>query len=260
MLGTGGDAPAMLTVDHAGDFAFLDLSKPGFDLSDRGVEGRASPGPVDVFATTERGVYRPGEVVHLTALARDGQANAIADLPLTAIVSRPDGVEYRRKVLNDQGAGGRAWSLRLGAGVPRGTWSLKLHTDPKATPVRQLSFLVEDLIPERIAFDLDAPEGMIDPSTPPTISLNARYLYGAPGAGLPVEGEVRLTAAKALPGFPGYRFGLANESEVNLSTRIDTICMHGDTAEAVAIAASVKAALIADGVAVGPLDAAALRP
>ena len=221
--GTGGDAPALLTVDHQGDFAFLDLSKPGFDLSDRGVEGRPSPGPVDVFASTERGVYRPGEVVHLTALARDGRANAIADLPLTAIVSRPDGVEYRRAVLQDQGAGGRAWSMRLGSGAPRGTWSLKLHTDPKASPVRQLSFLVEDFVPERIAFDLDAPEGLVDPGAPPIVSLNARYLYGAAGADLPVEGEVRLAAVTEMPGYPGYRFGLEGEEAITRSVQIDPV-------------------------------------
>lgn len=226
--GTGGDAPALLTVDHSGDFAFLDLAKPGFDLSDRGVEGRPSPGPVDVFASTERGVYRPGEVVHLTALARDGRANAIADLPLTAIVTRPDGVEYRRAVLQDQGAGGRAWSMRLGAGAPRGTWTLKLHTDPKATPVRQVSFLVEDFVPERIAFDLDAPEGLVDPAAPPVVSLNARYLYGAPGADLPVEGEVRLAAVSNLSGYPGYRFGLESEEAVSRSAQIDPVQTDAD--------------------------------
>ena len=72
-------SPGMMTVAHAGDFAFLDLTAPGFDLSDRGVEGRSAPGPVDVFATTERGVYRPGEVVHVTALAREGFSEIEAD-------------------------------------------------------------------------------------------------------------------------------------------------------------------------------------
>ena len=104
--GTGGMASAMLTVDTGGDFAFLDLSKPGFDLSDRGVEGRSAPGPVDVFAATDRGVYQPGEAVHLTALARDERANAIADLPLTLVVVRPDGVEYRRTLLRTKAPAG----------------------------------------------------------------------------------------------------------------------------------------------------------
>ena len=209
--GLGGNAPAMLTVAHAGDFAFLDLTGPAFDLSDRGVEGRAPPGPVDVFASTERGVYRPGEVVHLTALARDGSAQAISDLPLTLVVSRPDGVEYHRTVLADQGAGGRAYSMRLGSGVPRGTWTAKLHVDPAAPPVRQLRFLVEDFVPERVALDLTAPEGLLHRKQPVMLDVAARYLYGAPGARLPVEGEVRVTVADTVPGFPGFQFGMEDE-------------------------------------------------
>ena len=218
--GRGGNAPAMLTVENGSDFAFLDLAKPGYDLTDRGVEGRPAPGPVDVFASTERGVYRPGEVVHLTALARDGTANAIANLPLTLIVTRPDGVEYHRALLADQGAGGRAHSMRLGHGVPRGTWTLRLHTDPEAPAVQQLSFLVEDFVPEKIDFDLAAPEGMIDRETPVEVSLNVRYLYGAPGADLPVTGQVRLGAAGELPGFRGFHFGLADE---NVPPVMDTL-------------------------------------
>ena len=215
--GTGGAAPAVLGVEHGGDFAFIDLSKPGFDLSDRGVEGRAAPGPVDVFATTERGVYRPGEVVHITALARDGAANAISDLPLTAVVTRPDGVEYHRSVLGDQGAGGRSLSVRLGTGAPRGTWSLKLHTDPKAGPVAQKTFLVEDFVPERIAFNLDAPDGAVRRTDPITVSLTARYLYGAPAGDLPVEGTVRLLSTDTLPGYKGFSFGLASEEAINIA-------------------------------------------
>ena len=149
--GQGGNAPALVTVEGsgelAGDFAFLDLTKPPFDLSDRGVEGRAAPGPVDVFATTERGVYRPGEVVHMTVLARDAQAEALPGLPLIAVVTRPDGVEYHRALLPDQGAGGRAHSVRLGQGVPTGMWTLRLYADPEADPVARQAFLVEGLHP-----------------------------------------------------------------------------------------------------------------
>jgi uncharacterized protein YfaS (alpha-2-macroglobulin family) len=42
------------------DIAFLSLTDPEFDLSDRGVEGREAAPPVDVFVTTDRGAYRAG--------------------------------------------------------------------------------------------------------------------------------------------------------------------------------------------------------
>ena len=73
LRGSDGLAPAVLTASNAdkSDFVFLDLTRAGFDLSDRGVTGRPSPEGVDVYAWTERGVYRPGEEVHVSALARD---------------------------------------------------------------------------------------------------------------------------------------------------------------------------------------------
>ena len=73
--GEGGMAPAMLVASEQprGDYAFLSLKTPGFDLSDRGVSGRAVRAGLDAFVYTERGVYRSGETVHATALLRDGQ-------------------------------------------------------------------------------------------------------------------------------------------------------------------------------------------
>ncbi|HRN18582.1 MAG TPA: hypothetical protein PLU66_05790, partial [Trueperaceae bacterium] len=57
--GSGNSAPAMVLVEGTDDLAVLSLEEPEFDLSDRGVEGRAAAGPIDVFLATDRGAYRP---------------------------------------------------------------------------------------------------------------------------------------------------------------------------------------------------------
>ena len=219
--GDGGSAPALLTIEgEAGDFAFLDLTTGSFDLSDRGVEGRRAPGPLDVYATTERGAYRPGEMVHATILARDAQAKAVTDVPLTAVLTRPDGVEHLRKVLPDEGAGGRALSTQLGNNVPRGSWSLAVYADPKKGSLAYTSFLVEDFVPERIDFDLTAPEGSISLGDVPEIALNAQYLYGAPAADMAIEGLARVSAVSALEGQKGYSFGLHDE---RVDAKVETL-------------------------------------
>ena len=131
--GEGSMVPAVLMANAAGggDFVFLDMSKAGFDLSDRGVEGRASPGALDVFAWTERGIYRVGETVHVGALARDDSAKAVEKLPLTFVFSRPDGVEERRVVADGASAGGYAVELPISPNAMRGAWSVAIYTDPK---------------------------------------------------------------------------------------------------------------------------------
>lgn len=215
--GVGGAAPALLEAEKEGDFTFLDLARPGFDFSDRGVQGRPAPGPVDVFAATDRGVYRPGEKVRLTILARDARAKGIGSLPLTLVAIRPDGVEYLRTVLDDQGAGGRVYALALGSAAPRGTWTVRLHADPEGAALAKRTFLVEDFVPERLEFELAAAEGMIDGRAPLRVALEARYLYGPPAAALPITGEVRVRTVRTLPGHPGFHFGLADEEGVTVT-------------------------------------------
>ena len=36
-----------------------------------------------------------------------------------------------------------------------GTWRAKVHTDPKANPIAQAAFLVEDFVPERLELKLE---------------------------------------------------------------------------------------------------------
>ena len=107
--GTGGVAPSLVVAeDGKGDYGFLDLEATAFDLTDRGVKGRAAPAALDALVYTERGVYRSGETVFITALLRDGKGTAVASAPLTLVVKRPDGVEYKRVQTEDQGDGGRS--------------------------------------------------------------------------------------------------------------------------------------------------------
>jgi len=204
--GRGGAAPALITAAAGDDIAFLPLDDPAFDLSDRGVAGHDPAPPIDLFLTTDRGAYRAGETVHATILARDPLMRAIEGLPLTLRLVRPDGVEYSHLMPGHAGAGGHVAAVPLAATAPRGIWRIEALVE-EGRVLASEPFLVEDFLPERIDFTLDLPEGPLRPSDRPAVDVAARYLYGAPGAGLAIEGEVRLSAAATVAGFAGYRFG-----------------------------------------------------
>ncbi|MEY4870710.1 MAG: hypothetical protein RLZZ563_40, partial [Pseudomonadota bacterium] len=209
--GMGGAAPALVVArDGDADLSFLSLTDPEFDLSDRGVEGREAAPPVDVFLTTDRGAYRAGETVYATALARDSTSTAIEGLPLTAVVKRPDGVEYARMAVNDWG-GGYVFSQAIPASAPRGVWRLELLADLDAPALTDTTFLVEDFLPERIDFDLALADDVIRLGDTPSLTVDARYLFGAPGADLAIEGETLLRAASVVAGWEGYSFGRHDE-------------------------------------------------
>ncbi len=222
--GEGGSAPGLLVAkDSQGDYAFLNLKGPAFDLTDRGVGGRPAPNGLDAFVYAERGVYRSGETAYLTALLRDAQGAAAANVPLTLVVERPDGVEFRRAVIADEGLGGRSLALELPASAPTGTWHARAFTDPKRPPVGETSFLVEDYVPERIEFDLSSQAARISQKAPAKVDVAGRFLYGAPGANLDLDGEVTIAVAKERTGFAGYQFGLDDENVEALQQTLEDL-------------------------------------
>jgi alpha-2-macroglobulin len=207
--GEGGLAPALIVASAGdGDYAFLSLKQSAFDLTDRGVAGRDAPKGLDALVFTERGVYRTGETVYVTALLRDAASVAVPGVDLTLVVERPDGVEYRRTVLADQGIGGRSLAVPIIAAAPTGTWRVAVFSDPKGTSIGGAMFLVEDYVPDRLEFDLATEATTISLEAPAEVTLDGRFLYGAPAAGLGIEGEVNIAKAAERPGYPGYVFGL----------------------------------------------------
>ena len=158
------------------------------------------PAGADAFVYAERGVYRSSETVYLTALLRDGQGNAVNGGPLTLVIERPDGVEYRRAVLADQGAGGRTLSVPLNSAVPTGTWRVRAFTDPKGSSVGETTFMVEDYVPDRIEFDLSAKDKLIKANAPVELKADGHFLYGAPASGLQLEGDMLIAPASRTAG------------------------------------------------------------
>ena len=142
---------------------------------------------------------------------RTPQGAAAADVPVTFVIERPDGVEFRRTLVADQGLGGHSLTLPLPGSAPSGTWHVRAYTDPKRAAVGETTFLVEDYVPDRIEFDLTSPSGHISQKVPAKVNVAGHFLYGAPAADLDLEGEVTITKAKERAGFAGYQFGLADE-------------------------------------------------
>lgn len=215
LRGEGGNTPAVvMAYDGAKqDFAYLDLRRSAFDLSDRGVDGRAAAGDIDAFVYLDRGIYRPGETVQLTALLRDRGAQAIANAPVTVIVTKPDGQEFRRYTTSELKAGGVYQPFTLSASAPRGRWSANVYTDPNGSSVGSVSFDVQDFVPQKLKVTLAHPQPQIDPAVPVSIDVESRFLYGAPSAGL--AGEGTLTLQRAFNPFPKYNlftFGSVDET------------------------------------------------
>jgi len=213
-----GDGPAraryVMAYGSEGDFAALDLQRPSLDLSDRGVDGRRAPGDVDAYLYTERGIYRPGERVRLIGLIRDQVGRAISNRQSTLVVYRPNGTEARRIRMSEAvDAGAIAKNIDLDRSSPRGVWSAQLIVDGQEAIAGTVSWSVEDFVPERLRVQIEASEDVLRRGQSRPINVQADFLYGAPGSGLAVEAEGRLTVdPNPFPEQEGYSFGVSDES------------------------------------------------
>ena len=180
------------------------------DLTDRGVEGREPPKPLDVFLTTERGIYRVGETVYATALVRDATAIAVAGRAADRDRHPP-----RRQGAQPHRARRPGPRRHRHAGRASGQRHAR-HLADRRLRRREGRAARRDHLPGR-GFRAGAPrlrhrhdrDGASIRPRRPTLSIDARFLYGAPAANLNVEGETVLKPARELAAYPGYVFGLA---------------------------------------------------
>ncbi|MEL6244369.1 MAG: alpha-2-macroglobulin [Pseudomonadota bacterium] len=207
--GRGNTAPKLiLAYGAAGDLAALDLTRAPVDLSENAVGGRATPGPVDGYVFTERGIYRPGETVHLTAMLRNREGEAVANRTGTLIVYRPNGMVAERIRFEDTTVGTVVTQIALPRSASRGSWRAVAEIDGLGA-VGTARFSVEDFVPQRIAVDLETDDDTpIRAGEARDVEVDARVLYGAPGAGRIVESQARIEPDPApFEGFEGFRFG-----------------------------------------------------
>ncbi len=214
MAGEEGNAPRLITgYGPQGDFAVLDLNRSPVDLSDEPVTGRRPAGVVDAYVYLDRGIYRPGETVQASALLRGPAGHAVTDRAGALVVYQPNGLEQARYRFDSaEQAGGLVHAFDLPRASARGGWRIDAEIDGLGR-VGSVGFQVEDFVPQRVDLDLDAetdtPMGLGETRM---IDADVRFLYGAPGAGLPLEGEARLQRdPNPFPQWPGYRFGRFDE-------------------------------------------------
>ncbi len=214
MSGTGNSAPKLVMAYGAdGDLGILDLTRAAVDLSSEEVGGRRTPGDVDAYLYTERGIYRPGETVHISGLLRDDSANAIKDRSGSLIIYRPNGLEAAKIRFDDPKGSAIVQDYELSRSAARGNWRAVVEIDGGGI-AGTVNWSVEDFVPQRIRVGLETEEDVpMRAREIRDVEVDAQFLYGAPGAGLTVKSQARIEAApNPFEAFEGFTFGEHNST------------------------------------------------
>jgi len=208
LKGKGVNQPRMLMAYGVnGDFAILDFNRSPLDLSAFPIGGRRAAQKIDAYVFPDRGVYRPGETMHLTAMLRDKFAHAVDARDGHIRILKPNGVEFRKIKFSENSGGTVLQDFEVPASAPRGVWNAHVEIDGMGV-VGRSEFSVEDFVPQKLKVDVKIDNDPMRKDEIRPLEISAQFLYGANGSGLEAEGEARIRVdPNPFPDLKGYTFG-----------------------------------------------------
>ena len=241
------DAAHVLIAQRGSDVSMLPFNQPALDLSEFAVAGREQAW-FDVFAWSGRDLYRPGEMVRLSALLRDqdGQPVAAKGKSLQPVFVRyvqPDGKTFRETKLQPDAQGYVRHTQVIPVDAATGRWRVEFRTDPASKDaVQGMTLRVEEFLPERMKLDLTA-QPVIRPGEPLRLQATGAYLYGAPAASNRFTAKLTVAVEQhPLEQLPGWFFGdptvkLPKEAKDVIDAKLDA---NGKLQQDVALPAEAK--------------------
>lgn len=199
--------PYLIVVQKGADVSYLLYERFRVDATGLDVAGAVMPDVgYTAFVYGERDIYRPGETLEGVAVVRDARLGVPPSMPVTLRLNDPRG----RKISEQAVVTGAQGLVTLRQALPAQslTGSYTLEITAADTVIGQYRFQVEEFVPDRVSVAVKAGTEAAGPGESLPFTVNGRYLFGAPGADLPVEARVRLVKAAFAPkGYAGYVFG-----------------------------------------------------
>jgi alpha-2-macroglobulin len=207
------DAQQVLVARRGSDVSMLPFNQPALDLSEFAVSGR-EPAWFDVFAWSGRDLYRPGEIVRISALLRDNDGKPVPAKgkkaqPLFVRLKQPDGKPFVESRIEASAQGYYSFEKSIPVEAPTGRWQVEFRTDPaSAEAVQGMDLRIEEFLPERMKLDLAVADPVLKPGQPFKLQATGAYLYGAPAAGNRFTAKMSVSVEqRPLENLPGYFFG-----------------------------------------------------
>lgn len=180
-----------------------ELSTSTFDVSgeevSKGLKG---------YIYGERGVWRPGDTLHLGFILNDREKSLPANHPVIMTIYNPLGQQYRQYTRNEGPSGVYAFNVPVAADAPTGSWRAVVSVGG-VTFSKNLR--VETIKPNRLKIDLKLPELLSEEAK--RCNLHTEWLNGNPTHDLKytIDAEFFATETK-IKGYEGYVFDDPTES------------------------------------------------
>ena len=160
-----------------------ELSASRFDVG-----GRKTPQGVKGFVYGERGVWRPGDEVHLVLMVEDRQRALPENHPVTMELYTPAEQLYDRQTLADHVDGIYVFHTKTAEDAPTGLWDARFKVGGQTF---HHTVRIETIKPNRLKINIASPE-VLHCGSLADIGVEAHWLTGPAAVGLPAKVEMIL--------------------------------------------------------------------
>ncbi len=199
---TKGNDVSYMNID---DYQALNTST--FDVSgnqiERGLKG---------FIYGERGVWRPGDTLHIGFMLNDRANSLPKDHPVTLTLFNPLGQEVNRLVKTSGTLGLYAFNIPTAEDAPTGIWSAQVNVGG-VTFSKNLR--IETIKPNRLKIDLTLPDGPLANGTNKA-EIFTEWLNGSKASGL--KYDINATIVEAKTSFDQYKDYLFDDQTKQFET------------------------------------------
>jgi alpha-2-macroglobulin len=201
--------PFLVVAQLGGDLSYIDLDRSRVSVTgNRDGRPYLAADAIEAFVFTERGIYRPGETIHMKALVRDSKLEAPQPMPVLFRVLRPDGRVFKDFPVEIDANGAAEVSATMPDYLPTGRYTIQLALPGTFTSIGETSAAIEDFVPPQIRVDVKAEAERAPAGESLSFSVHAEHLFGRAASGLRAQGSMTFrTAPFAHPAWKGWLFG-----------------------------------------------------
>lgn len=196
--------PFIVTATDGSSISYLKVSDgrekstSHFDVS-----GKKSSGGIKGYTYGERGIWRPGDDIHLTLIVEDKNRTLPANHPVTMKLYTPDGSLYDEQTLTRGIGSFYSFCIKTTEDVQTGRWRAKFEVGGS---VFHHDVPVETIKPNRLKINLDLPQTVLARSSVRT-KVNAQWLTGVTASNFSTVLEAVLyNNDKPFKDYPAYTF------------------------------------------------------
>lgn len=205
---SGDRKPYIITASNDYDLSYINLDKcaiseTAFDVSGRSYISSGYEG----FVYTDRGVYRPGEKVHIKAILREAGWKLPDSFPVILEIKRPDGRVYEKVNGMLSGFATVDMNVNIADYALTGVYTINLMLPGDNKVIGTAKFNVEEFLPDRLKVNIDVPDKRFAISDEISVTIEAEQFFGTAAADRDVELSCDLKSKEFKPkGLKEYVF------------------------------------------------------